>query len=60
MKNEVYLFHEMQEISINLPIIFHILSLREELYWVETMRLNIENKCIFTIMVFANLFLQVL
>ena len=31
MKNEVHLFHEMQEISINLPIIFQILYLIEEL-----------------------------
>ncbi len=30
MKNEVHLFHEIQEISINLPIIFQILSLIEE------------------------------
>jgi len=33
----------MQEISINLPIIFKILSLTEELSWEDKMRLNIEN-----------------
>jgi len=33
----------MQEISINLPIIFQILSLTEELFWEDKMRLNIEN-----------------
>ena len=33
----------MQEISINLPIIFQILSLTEELSWKDKMRLNIEN-----------------
>ena len=32
MKNEVHLFHEMQEISINLPIIFQIFYLLEELF----------------------------
>ena len=32
----------MQEISINLPIIFQILSLTEELSWENKMRLNIE------------------
>ena len=31
MINEVHLFHEMQEISINLPIIFQIFYLLEEL-----------------------------
>ena len=35
MKNEVHLFHEMQEISINLPIIFQILSPKEELFLVK-------------------------
>ena len=43
MKNEVHLFHEMQEISINLPIIFQILSLTKELSWEDKMRLNIKN-----------------
>ena len=33
----------MQEISINLPIIFQILSLTEELSLEDKMRLNIEN-----------------
>ena len=33
----------MQEISINLPIIFQILSLIDELSWEDKMRLNIEN-----------------
>jgi len=33
----------MQEISINLPIIFQILSLAKEFSWEEKMRLNIEN-----------------
>ena len=33
----------MQEISINLPIIFQILCLTEELSWEDKMRLNIEN-----------------
>ena len=47
MKNEVHLFHEMQEISINLPIIFQILSPKKELSWVKTMRLYIENKYAF-------------
>ena len=47
MKNEVHLFHEIQEISINLPIIFQILSPTGELSWVKTMRLYIENKYAF-------------
>jgi len=51
MKNEVHLFHEMQEISINLPIIFQILSLTEELSWENKMRLNIENNYAFVKMV---------
>ena len=51
MKNEVHLFHEMQEISINLPIIFQILSLTEELSWEDKMRLNIENNYAFVKMV---------
>ena len=51
MKNEVHLFHEMQEISINLPIIFQILSLTEELSWEDKMRLNIENNYAFIKMV---------
>jgi len=46
-KIEVHLFHEMQEISINLPIIFQKLSLTEKLYWEEKMRLNIENSYAF-------------
>ena len=37
----------MQEISINLPIIFQILTLIEEFYWEDKMRINIENKYIF-------------
>ena len=37
----------MQEISINLPIIFHILSLTEELSWEDKIRLNIENNYVF-------------
>ena len=37
----------MQEISINLPIIFQILSLKEELSWGDKMRLNIENNYAF-------------
>ena len=37
----------MQEISINLPIIFQILYLTEELSWEEKMRLNIENNYVF-------------
>ena len=41
----------MQEISINLPIIFQILSLTEELSWEDKMRLNIENKYAFVKMV---------
>ena len=47
MKNEVHLFHEMQEISINLPIIFQILSLAEELYLEDKMRLIIEKNYAF-------------
>ena len=43
MKNEVYLFHEMQEISINLPIIFQILYLVEELFYLETVSKNFDN-----------------
>ena len=41
----------MQEISINLPIIFQILSLTEELSWEDKMRLNIENNFAFVKMV---------
>lgn len=41
----------MQEISINLPIIFQILSLTEELSWENKMRLNIENNYAFVKMV---------
>ena len=41
----------MQEISINLPIIFQILSLTEELSWGDKMRLNIENNYAFVKMV---------
>ena len=41
----------MQEISINLPIIFQKLSLTEELYWDDKMRLNIENNYTFVKMV---------
>jgi len=41
----------MQEISINLPIIFQILSLTDELSWEDKMRLNIENKYAFVKMV---------
>ena len=41
----------MQEISINLPIIFQILSLKEELSWGDKMRLNIENNYAFVKMV---------
>ena len=37
----------MQEISINLPIIFQILSPKEELFWLKTMRLYIEKKYAF-------------
>jgi len=37
----------MQEISINMPIIFQILSPKEELFWVTTMRLYIEKKYTF-------------
>ena len=37
----------MQKISINLPIIFQILSLTEELYWEDIMRLNIEKNYAF-------------
>ena len=36
----------MQEISINLPIIFQILSLKK-LSWEDKMRLNIENNYVF-------------
>ena len=41
----------MQEISINLPIIFQILSLTEELSWEDKIRLNIENNYAFVKMV---------
>ncbi len=41
----------MQEISINLPIIFQILSLSKELSWEDKMRLNIENNYAFVKMV---------
>jgi len=42
----------MQEISINLPIIFQILSLIvEELSWEDKMRINILNKYAFVKMV---------
>ncbi len=41
----------MQEISINLPIIFQILSLTKELSWEDKMRLNIENNYAFVKMV---------
>jgi len=41
----------MQEISINLPIIFQILSLTEELSWEDKMRLSIENNYVFVNMV---------
>ena len=41
----------MQEISINLPIIFQILYLTEELSWEDKMRLNIENNNAFVKMV---------
>ena len=41
----------MQEISINLPIIFQILSLTEELSWEDKMRLNVENNYTFVKMV---------
>tara|TARA_B100000686_G_scaffold69896_1_gene75759 strand:+ start:159 stop:389 length:231 start_codon:yes stop_codon:yes gene_type:complete len=37
----------MQEISINLPIIFKIFSLKEKLSWEGKMRLNIENNYVF-------------
>ena len=37
----------MQEISINLPIIFQILSLTEELSWGDKMRLNIADNYTF-------------
>jgi len=61
MKIEVHLFHEMQEISINLPIIFQILSLTKELSWEDKMRLNIENNYAFVKMVkFAILFASIL
>ena len=51
MKNEVHLFHEMQEISINLLIIFQIFSLTGELSSEDKMRLNIEYKYTFVKMV---------
>ena len=41
----------MQEISINLPNIFQILSLAKEFSWEEKMRLNIENNYAFVKMV---------
>ena len=41
----------MQEISINLPIIFQILFLTEELTWEDKIRLNIENNYAFVKMV---------
>ena len=41
----------MQEISINLPIIFQIVSLTEELSWEDNMKLNIENNYAFVKMV---------
>jgi hypothetical protein len=41
----------MQEISINLPIIFQILSFTEELSWEDNMKLNIENNNAFVKMV---------
>ena len=41
----------MQEISINLPIIFQILSLIEELSCEDKTRINIENKYAFVKMV---------
>ena len=41
----------MQEISINLPIIFQMLSLTKELSWENKMRLNIENNYAFVKMV---------
>ena len=37
----------MQEISINLPIIFQILFLQAALTWEDKMRLNIENNYVF-------------
>jgi len=37
----------MQEISINLPIIFQILSPKEELFWGKTMRLYFYEKFAF-------------
>jgi hypothetical protein len=37
----------MQEISINLPIIYQILSPKEELFWVKTIRLYLEKKYVF-------------
>ena len=51
----------MQEISINLPIIFHILSLTEELSWEDKIRLNIENNYAFVkIVMLAILFTGIL
>ena len=44
MNNEVHLFHEMQEISINLPIIFQIFYLLEELFYLETVSKNFDYK----------------
>ena len=41
----------MQKISINLPIIFQILSLTEEFSWEDKMRINIENNYEFVKMV---------
>ena len=41
----------MQEISINLPIIFQILSLTKELSWENKLRLDIENNYAFVKMV---------
>ena len=49
MKNEVYLFHEMQEISIDLPILFQIMFLTYAFSCVDGMRLNIQNKYAFYI-----------
>ena len=41
----------MQEISINLPIIFQIKFLTEEFCWEDKMRLNIENNYVFVKMI---------
>ena len=41
----------MQEISINLPIIFQILFLTEEFYLEDKTRLNIENNNVFVKMI---------